>query len=143
MIVRSYQRRDFDDCNWLQQSFYKWPASQEELHKKLENPSWVAVDKGWNGEDEVVGNIITSESPHLNCPLIWSIVVAKPFRGQGIGSKLMDAAENYYKGRAIYLHVEPRNSARKFYEDRGYQVAREIQDFFGPSYPAVEMLKTL
>ena len=79
----------------------------------------------------------------MDCPLIWSIVVAAAHRGSGIGSKLMSSAEEFYKGKKIYLHVEPRNRAVQFYAKRGYIAERLIEDFYGPSFGAIEMSKTL
>jgi len=137
MLIRSYQRRDFDDCDWLQRSFYARPATQEELRGKLENPSWVAVTE----DDEVVGNIITCPywSNGNECVLIWSIVVAAALRGQGIGGKLMDAAESFHRGTKLVLHVEPTNRAAQFYRRRGYQDVHFWPNFYGTGEAAIEM----
>ena len=145
MLVRRYEPRDFDDCDWLQRSFYKFPATKEELRGKLENASWVALDQSWSGESEIVGNIIT-------CPYwrngkeivhIWSIVVASPYRGTGIGSSLMDAAEKHFAGKEVNLLVEPTNRASQFYKKRGYKQVQVIPGWYGDGSPAMEMVKNL
>lgn len=137
--TRPYQERDFEDCDWLQKSFYLRPASQEELRSRLRNPSWVAII-GWpdNFEEYVVGNVITSNVE----PLVWSLVVSPKFRRLGVGDKLMAAAETFYKGKTMRLFVEPRNAAaHKLYLSRNWKAAQLIKDYYGKGYDAVEMYK--
>ena len=133
MFVRPYESKDFDDCDWLQRSFYLCPATREEMHEKLRHPSWVAV------EDQVVGCLITC--PHADKTLIWSIVVAASCRGRGIGSALMEAAEKHYASCTLTLYVEPQNPAKRLYEKRGWRAAQLIKGFYGKGYDAVEMYK--
>lgn len=58
--------------------------------------------------------------------------VSAACRGQGIGGQLMDRAEEYANSlglSAVVLHVEKSNeSARRFYEKRGFSVLRDDGD---------------
>lgn len=55
--------------------------------------------------------------------------VAAPYRGQGIGSQLLDCAEHYGRELGIgitVLHAEKSNSAaRRLYERRGFELLAE------------------
>lgn len=147
MLVRRYEPRDFADCDWLQKSFYLKPASESELREKLTFPSWVALDQSWDAGNGIVGNIITC--PYWRgidaheCVHIWSIVVAAPYRGNGVGSLLMDAAEEHFAGQEINLFVEPTNRAAQFYKNRGYEEVHLWPGYYGLNQPASEMVKNL
>lgn len=144
-MIRRYEPRDFADCDWLQKSFYKRPATQEELRGKLEHPSWVALDQSWSGGSEIVGNIITCPYwlNNRECTLIWSIVVAASYRGNGIGSLLMDKAESFHNGTILTLFVEPTNRAAQFYKKRGYEEIHFWPGYYGLNEPASQLIKNL
>ena len=79
---------------------------------------FVACDATWHSFfDEDVGEI-------------HEIVVAREYRGKGIGKRLMEAAENYLKSRGhkkIELWVGERNyAAKKFYEKLGYTAGEKV-----------------
>jgi len=61
--------------------------------------------------------------------LLW---LSSETRGQGLGSKLMDAAENFAKKKGFqYIRTETLSfQAKAFYEKRGYNVFGEL-----PNYP--------
>ena len=132
-MIRRYKDSDFADVDYLQRDFYLHPASQEELRSKLLNPSWIFED------DCVIGSIITC--PDADKTLIWSIIVAPSYRGLGIGNRLMEAAETFYRGTKLTLHVEPANHARRLYLRRGYRASHYLKDFYGPGFDAIEMHK--
>jgi ribosomal protein S18 acetylase RimI-like enzyme len=62
--------------------------------------------------------------------LIWDLRVAPAIRGQGIGSKLLAAAEQAMSRRgALMMKVETQDvntSAVRFYQRHGYTVEREV-----------------
>jgi ribosomal protein S18 acetylase RimI-like enzyme len=132
-LIRRYQPRDFPEVDYLQRDFYLSPASEEELRGKLEHPSWVFDDDG------VIGCLILC--PHPDGYLLWSVIVAPSYRGLGVGSQLMQAAESFCSDCKITLHVEPTNSARRLYYRRGYRTSQYLKDFYGPGYDAIEMFK--
>ncbi|WP_108946469.1 GNAT family N-acetyltransferase [Shewanella halifaxensis] len=60
--------------------------------------------------------------------LLW---LSDETRGQGVGSKLMDAAENFAKEKGFgYMRTETLSfQAKPFYEKRGYKVFGELPDY--------------
>lgn len=79
---------------------------------------FVACDAYWHSFfDESIGEI-------------HEIVVAKEYKGRGIGKKLMEVAEEYLKSKGykkIELWVGERNhTARKFYEKLGYKAGEKF-----------------
>lgn len=65
-------------------------------------------------------------------PYIATIAVADGFRSKGIGSRLLEFAENLYGAtdRHIFLCVSSFNlRARALYERRGYVVVGEFRDY--------------
>ena len=83
-----------------------------------EAAGFVACDATWHSFfDEDVGEI-------------HEIVVARKYKGKGIGKKLMEVAENYLKSkghRKIELWVGERNhAARRFYEKLGYTAGEKV-----------------
>ena len=65
-------------------------------------------------------------------PYIKSIAVAEGFGNRGIGSALMDFAEDLCRGesRHVFLCVSSFNTrARAFYERRGYRAVGELEDY--------------
>jgi ribosomal protein S18 acetylase RimI-like enzyme len=132
-MIRRYRDKDFAEVDYLQKDFYLNPATEEELRGKLEHPTWVFDDDG------VVG--VLTICPHLDGYLLWSIIVAPSYRGLGIGSQLIQAAEVFCEDSKIVLHVEPQNPARRLYYRRGYRASQLIKDFYGTGYDAIEMYK--
>ena len=64
-------------------------------------------------------------------PYIASIAISEGSRGQGIGTILLDCAEQYFpNARHMFLLVSSFNvRARPLYERRGYQVVGELKDY--------------
>ena len=60
--------------------------------------------------------------------LLW---LSDENRGQGVGNKLMDAAETYAKEQGFsYMRTETLSfQAKPFYEKRGYKVFGELPDY--------------
>jgi ribosomal protein S18 acetylase RimI-like enzyme len=134
-MIRRYQDKDFPEVDYLQKDFYLNPATEDELRDKLIHPSWVFDDDG------VIGSLTLC--PYLDGYLLWSIIVAPSYRGMGVGSQLMQAAETFCADSKITLHVEPQNPARRLYFRRGYRVTKHIKDFYGSGFDAIEMCKQL
>lgn len=130
MIIRRYESKDFDDVLYLHKLCYSEPCTENELREKLKNPSWVAVGS------VVLGCLISDVGP-----MIWSLVTAPPLRKQGIASRLLDEAEQFYRGKELWLYAHTANPVVGLYIKRGYQIAETIKDFYGPSVDALKMKK--
>lgn len=79
-------------------------------------------------------------------PYIASIAVAEPFRGLGIGARLLDYAEAHFASvaRHIFLCVSSFNErARRLYERRGYTVIGELKDYLIEGASEILMHKRL
>ena len=69
------------------------------------------------------------ESGEKNVYILGRLAVLKPYRSLGIGSKVLDAAEEYVKnvgGSAIKLHSQC--TAKEFYKRAGYTAYGDIED---------------
>lgn len=93
------------------------------LLKSREHRLWVATVDG-----KVAGFLQT----HLSCSLIqprtgeiWSAVVDENFRSHGIGRKLFESAEQWFKknkmNRILFFSNEKRTRAHALYERIGYK----------------------
>lgn len=107
------------------------------------------IEEGWikvaEVNDEVIGFIIYRVFDGF--PLggyIRAIAVKENYRGLGVGSKLMDAAEKdifKYRANAFLLVSSFNKLARKFYEKRGYEYVGEIKDAILPGESEIILRK--
>jgi GNAT superfamily N-acetyltransferase len=80
--------------------------------------------------------------------LYW-IVVAKDYRGKGLGTQLLEQTEEViasYGGRRVYIETSARplyTPTRAFYLARGYSQVAEIEDFYAPGDAKAMYLKIL
>lgn len=83
--------------------------------------------KGENGK--VIGGI--RAAAFWNYCIIELLWLSDEARGQGIGSKLMDAAEDFAKAKGFgYMRTETLSfQAKPFYEKHGYKVFGELPDY--------------
>jgi len=118
--------------------------SQEELAAFIgqrESQAWIAEEAG-----EIVGFLIAHREPRRMLHII-TIDVLPAWRRRGVGSLLMDAAEQWAcdKGlRMIGLETAQDNlPAQKFYVARGYSKIDEIEGYYSNGTDAWVMVKEL
>ncbi len=95
-------------------------------------------------EDKVIGSIILNMHGAL-VGYIQSICVAKDYRGNGVGSALLDYAESriFASSANAFLMVSSFNSdARRLYERRGYGAVGELKNFVVAGHSEILMRKT-
>ena len=87
-------------------------------------------------ENRAVGYIEAQiyDTPYAKTDVnIMALAVNEKFQGQGIGKKLLSAAENWGKAKdAVGITLESstyRTEAHKFYEACGYECAKEHKNF--------------
>ena len=138
-MVRKYQDSDFSDVSFLNESSYEKPCTESELRAKLANPAWV-----WES-DAVLGCLITSPDTEARDILdrgrilVWSVTVAAPFRGQGIGAALLREASKHFL--AVYLYVEYKSPAIHLYTREGFKPEKLLYEYYGPNQHAYLMRK--
>ncbi|KAJ8045523.1 N-acetyltransferase 6 [Holothuria leucospilota] len=132
-----HERRDLtDEC--IRVINNEWPRSKALRLHSLEKScstlpySLVMTEVSQNEEkkEQVVGYCrFAKVISQKNSVLIETVVVDKERRGQGLGKKLIELAENYAKVSgydAIYLSTY---DMMKFYEHLGYQYCEPVHTF--------------
>jgi ribosomal protein S18 acetylase RimI-like enzyme len=101
----------------------------EDCRARCLHPEYVLLVAKRDGEP--CGFVLMHPRGLAGSPYIASIAIAEGSRGQGVGSTILDHAEQYFHGsRHIFLLVSSFNGrARRLYERRGYQVVGELQDY--------------
>jgi len=93
-----------------------------------------------------VGSIVAHHRGVASSPYLKSVFVAKEYRSLGIGAKLMDYVENYFRkeSRHIFLCVSSFNiNAQAFYKQLGYIQTGEFKDFIIDGASELLMYKQL
>ncbi len=83
-------------------------------------------------DGQLCGFVVLVRRGVAGSPYVASIAVADGFRGSGIGSRLLDFAEDLFRetARHIFLCVSSFNvRARALYERRGYEAVGEFKDY--------------
>jgi ribosomal-protein-alanine N-acetyltransferase len=103
--------------------------------------TWVAEEAS-----EITGFLIAQREPRRILHIV-TIDVLPAWRRRGVGSLLMDAAEQWaidHGLRMIGLETAEDNlAAQKFYARRGYQKVDEIEAYYGDGTTAWVMVKEL
>lgn len=103
--------------------------------------TWVAEEAG-----EVVGFLIAQREPRKILHIV-TLDVLTAWRRRGVGSLLMDAAEQGARNRGLRLMgletAEDNLAAQKFYAARGYRKMSEIERYYGDGTHAWVMVKEL
>jgi steroid delta-isomerase-like uncharacterized protein len=95
---------------------------------------------------EPCGFLILQRRGVADSPYIKSIGVAEAFRGQGVGTRLMRFAEDFFRPDARHMFIcassfNPR--ARALYERLGYSYVAELKDFVIPGASEILLHKSL
>ncbi len=97
-------------------------------------------------EGEPRGFILIHPHGLAGSPYVASVAVAEQFRSQGIGSHLLDFAEDLFRGRSRYIFLCVSSftvRARALYERRGYSVVGELKDYLIEGASEILMHKRL
>ena len=118
--------------------------SREEMARfvaQRNSRTWVAEEGG-----EIAGFLIAGRQPQKVGHIVTIDVVASA-RRRGVGSRLMDAVEEWagQQGlRLIYLEMAENNlAAQRFYQARGYCKTRKVERYYGDGTAAWVMVKWL
>jgi [ribosomal protein S18]-alanine N-acetyltransferase len=95
---------------------------------------------------QLCGFIVLVRRGVAGSPYVASIAVADGFRGTGVGSRLLEFAEDLFRSTArhIFLCVSSFNvRARALYERRGYAAVGEFKDYIIDGASEILMHKRL
>lgn len=103
-------------------------------------------------EESVIG-FISLEGHSHGVYEVHCIAVHNDFRGQGVGTALLSAAETWMRAQGASQmvvktiaesHPSPEYKAsRAFYQSKGFAAERIIPDIWGPSNPCLQMRKEI
>ena len=109
--------------------------------RRPETLLFVARDAG-----AACGFILVHPRGLAGSPYIASVAVAESSRGLGLGTRLLDFAENRFRpeARHIFLCVSSFNArARRLYERHGYEAVGELADYIIDGASEIVMHKWL
>jgi ribosomal protein S18 acetylase RimI-like enzyme len=145
VTIRAYRPADFDRLLAIEHAVFP-PAiayPRLELRRFLSARRCRTLVAEHEGE---VAGFVTGCYEEEGRGLVASLDVAPERQGQGIGSQLLAAMEEWLRARgarALRLETpaEEGSGARRFYERHGYAVEERLGDYYGGGLDAVRMLK--
>jgi ribosomal-protein-alanine N-acetyltransferase len=103
--------------------------------------TWVAEEAG-----EIVGFLIAKREPRKILHIV-TIDVIEAWRRRGVGSILMDAAEQWARDEEFGLigleTAQDNHAAQRFYAARGYRKVDKVEHYYGDGTAAWIMVKDL
>ncbi len=146
MILRSYRPADLQTLYEIDQECFVPGISytHDELRAFIghrHSQTWVAEEAG-----AIVGFLIANREPRKILHII-TIDVVKAARRRGVGSLLMDAAEQWAHDQGLRLigleTAQDNLAAQRFYHARGYGKVDEIPHYYADGTDAWVMVKEL
>ena len=146
MRLRRFRPDDLPTLHEIDQGCFPPGISYSlaELAEFIEHPhsrTWVAEDEG-----HTVGFLIAHREPNKIGHIV-TIDVVEGWRRQGVGTLLMDAAEEWARKQGLvgmYLETAEDNfRAQSFYRERGYEVAEKVEHYYSDGTAAWVMMKKL
>jgi ribosomal-protein-alanine N-acetyltransferase len=108
-----------------------------------------ANSEGWVAtlNDAILGYYILLFRKNSCIARLYSIAVAPEYRGKGVGSAMLQHAENRARKKGckkMHLEVKDTNTAAlNMYIKHGYTIIDFLQDYYREGMPAYRMEKTL
>ena len=146
MILRSFRPADLQTLFEIDQDCFIPGISytHDELRAFIghrHSQTWVAEEAG-----AIVGFLIANREPRKILHII-TIDVVKAVRRRGVGSLLMDAAEQWARDQGLRLigleTAQDNVAAQRFYQARGYRKVDEIPRYYADGTNAWVMVKEL
>ena len=146
MILRPFRPSDLETLWAIDQACFPPDISysQNEIAGFIMYPgsrTWVAEEGG-----AIMGFLIAGRQSR-GVGHIVTIDVVGPSRRRGVGSKLMEAAEQWAREQGMaFIHLETAVDnlpAQRFYAARGYRRSRRIEDYYRNGLAAWLMVKGL
>lgn len=134
MRFKRIARRDKETYSKFKQLYFKAFPKEERRHvltlwiaKKLGKIDMFALEK----DDNFVGLLITAKEEDL----VWIdyLAISTDYRGQGLGSEVLDHLKDHYEGSRIFLEVETPLNQVDNYHQRLKRVEFYKQNGFKPA----------
>jgi len=96
--------------------------------------------------EKPAGIILLDPKGVAGSPYIKSIAVFPEFRGQGIGTKLLSFAEDFFRSNSKHLFIcvsSFNHRARNLYEKSGFNAVGELKDYIIKGASEILMYKSL
>ena len=104
--------------------------SEDQCKKNCYDPEYLLYIAYEN--ETPAGIILLDPKGVAGSPYIKSIAAFPEFRGQGIGTKLISFAEDFFRGDSKHLFIcvsSFNNRARNLYEKSGFNAVGELKDY--------------
>ena len=91
---------------------------------------------------EIISYVMVVEQPE---PYVWSVATKPQFRGQGLATKLLSEAIEWYRikgAKHLELTVNVNNPAQKLYFDLGFRAVQVFRKYYGEA-SGLRMRRTL
>jgi [ribosomal protein S18]-alanine N-acetyltransferase len=148
--LRPFRTSDLQDAYALDQVCFPpgvaYSRNELSAYVRMRNAkTWVA-ELAQRGETSLAGFVIACRDGPAQGHII-TVDVAPAWRRHSVGTRLMDAAENWLRqegAEIVYLETAEHNlPAQSFYLKRGYATLRGIEDYYADGAAAWLMAKTL
>jgi ribosomal protein S18 acetylase RimI-like enzyme len=146
MRLRSFHPEDLPKLHEIDHACFA-PGisySQGELARFIghrHSQTWVAEEAG-----EIVGFLIAQREPHKILHIV-TIDVVEAWRRRGVGSVLMDVAEQWARDHELGLigleTAQDNLVAQRFYAARGYRKVDKVEHYYADGTAAWVMAKEL
>jgi len=144
MFLRPFRSDDFSALYAIDQACFA-PGisySREEMSAFIghrHSQTWVAEEAG-----EIAGFLIAHREPRKILHIV-TIDVVETWRRRGVGSLLMDAAEQWAREHGLLMigleTAQDNTAAQSFYAARGYRKVGEIERYYADGTTAWVMVK--
>ncbi len=143
-VIRPFRVRDIEQVVRI---------SNTSLKENYDVELFFNISESWNGtflvaiSDNIVSGFINGLMESEGVSRILMLAVHSDYRGQGIGSALLNNFTTiiYSRGaRKILLEVRPSNlTAVEFYRKRGFKTMGIIKNFYQNGENGIKMVKSL
>lgn len=138
MNIRRCSPRDIEHVLEIEHESFSSPYSREIFEDYLSSDLFLVVEK----DEEVIGYILADKREDQG--VIISIAVQPNSRNEGIGTSLMETAQEKMKDvERYFLIVRTSNiGAQLFYEKLGYSKVAKIEDYYSDGEEGLLMQKS-
>ncbi|MGH9451539.1 MAG: GNAT family N-acetyltransferase [Terriglobia bacterium] len=146
MLLRAFKPEDLETLYQIDSACFPPGVSysMDELRAFIthhNSKTWVAVEDG-----KSAGFLIAQKAPYPSVHII-TIDVTEEARRRGVGSALMDAAEEWAErqgAKQLALETaEDNHAAQSFYANRGYAKVDKLEGYYDNGAAAWVMIKRL